>query len=331
MTRFMSVAMAILLGALVPGLGLHAAPASFVANAAVANATEATSPAPPVTRDVGLSDGLERVISAQANQINTLTIMIATMGLLFTLGGLGFVSYIIKRVNKAVDDRAIYLIERKVDLANLRSTRLNAAFYSNLLDMTRDVAYARRQNILQDIDAGRLDLANRDNFDDLVSRATDILITPLHIFANIQEIVASTPESSNVREHVWMLYAEVRADNILPKTMRAIVRSMSDILEGAGSRSPALPLLKAFSVKLAGVSFGERAARRPRVLKEISGHGRRTIYGKRISRGVLRPSDGWLCDSDLANVRPEPDHPRRMKGMERARCDIRKLRICGAE
>lgn len=224
--------------------------------ATVANQAQVPAAPIPVAKEAStagleqLTENLENLVGAQANQINMLTWMVAATGVLITLLGVGLIGRTSKWIKDSVDDRALHVLEQRINIANLRSTKLNSQFYCHLRDVTQDLAYRKRKQILDEIAENNIDLTSSTGVDRLLTGVTDTFLIPMGMFTTLHEILASDRYSSHVGEKVWTLWAEVKADNVSPRHMRPIVIGLIAILEANGSQSPAIRMLRAFRRQL---------------------------------------------------------------------------------
>jgi len=260
----------------IPGFALHvlilsaftALPAS--AGAAVAAATPAKTPvitapgtpeAQPSAAELalatryasgmqGVTEALEKVVEAQANQISMISWMVAAFGLGLTLAGFGIYAKLRSAVRDAVDDRVAAVVTSVVDVNNTRSAKLHAAFLETTFSASRDIARSRERDLRARISSGQLDLTTPGGVERLVKLQSEVLLFPLFIVSTIYALAAGDDDVSGPKEKVWVLFGEVAAGHITPRAMLELVTALINILHHRKTRPVVLSYLKAFAKQL---------------------------------------------------------------------------------
>lgn len=200
----------------------------------------------------GTTNGLEKVIEAQANQINVFSWAVGVLGLLFAFAGFSLVRFFRKTVQDAVDERVLALVSGRIDVDNLKSAKLNAVLFQSLAVAARDVALSRKRELVAKAENGQLGASGPGELDKLVSLLADAALLPLHVMSNVYSILSADEEPGKMRERIFVLFAEVAADKISARAMLGMVTAMINIMHGHPSRTGTLPYLTAFSKQLRG-------------------------------------------------------------------------------
>lgn len=198
----------------------------------------------------GTTNALEKVIEAQANQINVFSWAVGIIGLLFALAGFSIVRFFRKTVKEAVDERVLALVSSRIDVDGMKAAKLNAVLFQTLAVAARDVALSRKRELVAKVESGILDVSAPADIDKLISLLADAALLPLHVMSNVYSILSADEEPGKVRERVYVLFAEVAADKIGPRAMLGMVSALINILHGHPSRTSAMPYLTGFSKQL---------------------------------------------------------------------------------
>lgn len=224
-------------------------------------ATQVQQPPPPASSEQrlaeaysrsleGITNGLEKVIEAQANQINVFSWAVGVLGLLLALAGFSIVKFFRRTVQEAVDERVLALVSSRIDVDTLKSAKLNAVLFQTLAVAARDVALSRKRDFVAKVASGSLGVSGPEDIDKLISLLADAALLPLHVMSNVYSILSADEEPAKVRERIYVLFAEVAADKISPRAMRGMVTALINILHNHPSRTSAFPYLTSFSEQL---------------------------------------------------------------------------------
>lgn len=176
------------------------------------------------------TNGLERVIEEQANQIAIFTYMAAAMGLLITLGGFGLYRKLIKTVETAVDTRVASIIADRIDTQNSRSIQLHAAFLETTFTATKDITVNRQREFIQRARSGELAIDTPDGLSAFVKLQSDALLLPLTIVEATYALAADNDDPGALHEKIWILFAEVAAGRIRPAAMLQLITALINVL-----------------------------------------------------------------------------------------------------
>lgn len=201
---------------------------------------------------------LERVIAAQSNQINVMTVLAAVFGLLLTVAGFGLFRSLRNTVREAVDDRVADLLSHRLDSINARSAKLHEVFLQTMSETAQNLVESRRSELLGKIRARQVDINTPEGISHLIKLQSDIMIIPMQAIAITFALAAGQDEPGKLREHTWVLFAEVSSGAIPPRTMLKLVIALINILHNRRAEPLAMSYLKQFAEQLrASIESGE--------------------------------------------------------------------------
>jgi len=249
---FLVIATAIGVGLATPVLARESATPDFAQPI-----SKAAPIAPPIVQDEPeerpnletlntLSQHMENIIASQANQINVLSWILAVFAASVALLGLGLVAYAKKKIDETVKTSAFEFMKQDLNTANTYANNRNCILHTTLLNVARDLAYNAKKRLGALVEGGELDLNKRDDVDLFLDSVSNTFLTPLHIFSTISEILASRQHTPNLKEKIYILYAEVSAGNIETSSILPVLVAAREILINNDSRSPAITYLEKF-------------------------------------------------------------------------------------